>query len=71
MIKDLKVHRIKRGDACQECDGAKARHELICRECYRKSGGLGPRVHDAIFGGGEAPTGHEWYRVQVRTRQIG
>jgi NMD protein affecting ribosome stability and mRNA decay len=68
MSEVLKIHRIKRGDACPECGRTKARHELMCRECYRNSGGLGPRVHHEIFGGGEMHLGHEWYRVLVKTR---
>jgi hypothetical protein len=48
-----RVLKIKRGDACPECGEPMSRYALICRQCYKKSGGLGPRVHDEIFDGDE------------------
>jgi hypothetical protein len=50
MNTQIKALKYKRADACPECGEPKSRYADTCRECYQKSGGLGPKVHDAIFG---------------------
>jgi|HubBroStandDraft_1064217.scaffolds.fasta_scaffold3512760_1 hypothetical protein len=49
MNEKVKTSKINAGDPCPECGEPKSRHELMCRECYKRSGGLGPGVHDSIF----------------------
>jgi hypothetical protein len=59
MNTQIKAPKFKRAEACPECGQPKSRYADMCRECYQKSGGLGPRVRDAVFGDNETPAGKE------------